>query len=66
VAFFVAYEDEIAEIEAILNAGVTDVATDAVRSSYDQAALRKRLAELKRQQSPAARPRCAQINLENA
>jgi hypothetical protein len=58
-----ALADEIAELEEILNAGVASVASEGTKADYDLAAVRKRLADLRRQQSATARPRCAQINL---
>ncbi len=54
---------EIAELEAILNTGVSSVFVDGQKVTYDLQAVRRRLLELKRQQDPACRPPTATINL---
>ena len=54
---------EIADIEELLNTGATSVTVDGQSVSVDQAALRRRLAELRHQQTPARRPRVATLDL---
>ena len=58
-----AYETEIAQLEAILNAGTSDVTVDGVRTTFDLDSVRRRLAELRRKQDATKRPRAAQIDL---
>lgn len=41
------YSSEIAQLEAILNAGTSSVSVDGMSARYDLAEVRKRLAELK-------------------
>jgi len=55
---------EIAEIEAILNSGVTETSEDGQTIKFDHDQLRRRLAELKRQdRKTKRRPRWGSINL---
>ena len=58
------YTQEIANLEAILNAGVQSASVDGLSSSYNLAEIRKRLAELQALQSPTAlrRPRVLRIS----
>jgi hypothetical protein len=58
-----ALADEIANLEAILAAGVKSVRTDLTQTDFDLAEVRRRLAELKRQQNRARRPRSSSIDL---
>lgn len=58
-------QTQIDELEELLNAGATDIGIGQQRVSIDLDQVRKRLAELKRQQSAAVRPRIASINLGN-
>lgn len=58
-----AYETEIANLEAILNAGANDVSTDGDRTVFDLDSVRRRLAELRRKQDATKRPRVAQVDL---
>jgi hypothetical protein len=50
----VSIEQEIARIEATLNAGARSVRNDAQSVEFDFDALRRRLAELRQQQNPQA------------
>lgn len=58
-----AYETEIANLEAILNAGASQVSVDGRNVAYDFDAIRRRLAELRRKQDATKRPRVAQADL---
>lgn len=58
-----AYETEIARLEAILDAGASSTDVDGTRVSYDLDKVRQRLAELKRLQDKARRPRSSSIDL---
>jgi regulator of protease activity HflC (stomatin/prohibitin superfamily) len=58
-----AYETEIAKLEAILNEGTGRVTIDGVTVQYSLADVRKRLTELMQKQNAAKRPRVARINL---
>lgn len=58
-----AYEDEIAELESLLNDAASNVAVDGVGVTFDLEAARRRLAQLKRQQDATRRPRNASIDL---
>lgn len=58
-------DEQIAALEAILNEGATEVFADGQKTVYDLAAIRIRLAELKRQRSASLRPRTASIDLSN-
>jgi len=61
-----ALADDIAHLEAIINAGARSQSVGDERTEFDLEQNRKRLAELRAQQSPSRRPRCAQINLGNS
>jgi hypothetical protein len=56
---------EIADLEAIHNAGAANVSTDGTSVGYDLAAIRKRLAELRANDETDVhrRPRVARILL---
>jgi hypothetical protein len=58
-----ATEDDIAAIEAILQEGASRVTTDGVTVQFDLAALKARLAALRREATPTARPKIAQADL---
>lgn len=58
-----AIADQIAELEAILDAGASEVTVDGQRVRYDLDSVRRRLAELRRQQDATKRPRASQIDL---
>ena len=58
-------ETEIAELEAILNAGASSVGVDGQKVTYDLKAVRRRLRELRRQQDPSKRPVVTTIHLGN-
>lgn len=56
---------EITQLEMILNTGATTVVVDGQKVTYDLAAVRKRLRELRRRQNPGKRPVVSSINLSN-
>jgi uncharacterized protein (UPF0335 family) len=58
-----AYETEIARLEAILNSGASDVSTDVDRTAFDHKSIREQLAKLRRKQDATKRPRQAQADL---
>ena len=60
-----AIADEIAELEDILNRGASRVVVDGVAVTYDFPSIRRRLAQLKREQDPSKRPRVSSIDLSN-
>lgn len=66
------FSAEIARLERLLNAGITSGSTDGRSATFDLAAIRQRLAELKSAQSAAGlgdgyyRPRNATIDLSGA
>ena len=57
--------EQIENLEAILNEGVTEVFVDGQKTVYDLDAIRRRLTELRRQQDTTRRPRTASIDLGN-
>jgi hypothetical protein len=61
-----AYEEEIAKLEEVLNSGATRVSVDGVDVSYDLEAIRRRLGELKRKQNATKRPRVAAADLSGS
>jgi hypothetical protein len=61
----VSTETTIADLEAILDAGGSRVTVDGLSVQYDLDQVRKRLAELRRSQDAAKRPRVATIDLSN-
>jgi hypothetical protein len=62
-----AIDDQITALEAILNAGVTTVSVDGQNVTYDLAAVRKRLSELRRERGTGTiKPIVAAINMEAA
>lgn len=68
IGFMPDYSQEIAAIEAILNAGTSSVSIDGMSASYNFEQLRKRLAELKALDDATVsaskvRPRNAKIKL---
>lgn len=61
------YTSEIAQLEKLLNSGVKDTNADGQRTSFDLAAARTRLAELKRlTANTTARPVISTMNLSGA
>jgi len=58
-----AYETEIAKLEAILNEGASRVTVDGMTVQYDLDDVRRRLNELKAKQDATKRPRAASIDL---
>ena len=58
-------ETEIAELEAILNAGATSTFVDGQKVTWDLDQVRRRLRELRRQLEPNRRPRIASIELSH-
>ena len=60
-----AVADEIAKLEAILDAGVRSVSSDGTSVQYDPAEIRRRLAVLRRESDGTSpkRPRNSQIDL---
>jgi len=58
-----AYETEIAKLEAILNEGTSRVTVDGMTVQYDLDEVRQRLNELKAKQDATKRPRAASIDL---
>jgi hypothetical protein len=58
-----ALADRIAELERILDAGGESVTTDGLTVKWDLGEVRKRLAELRREDVPDKRPRVATIDL---
>jgi len=59
------YATQIAELEAILDAGASEVMVDGVKVRYDLAQVRKRLVELKRRQQTSTRRPVVQMDLTN-
>lgn len=60
-----AVADKIAELEAILDAGVSRTSTDGLSVQFDLDEIRRRLVALRDQADGTQRPRIAQINLSN-
>jgi len=58
-------ETEIAELEAILNAGATSTFVDGQKVTWDGDQVRRRLRELRRQKEPNRRARIAAIDLSH-
>ena len=62
-----AIDDQIDALEAILNAGVSNASVDGQAVTYDLAAVRKRLSELRRERGTGTiKPIIASINMEAA
>lgn len=59
-------EEQIAALEAILNAGVTSASVDGQTVTYDLAQVRKRLKELTRSNDPSKNPTVASIDLQSS
>jgi hypothetical protein len=57
------YATKIANLEAILNSGATDVTVDGTRTVLNLDSVRKRIAELRRLDNAARRPVISQIDL---
>lgn len=57
--------EQITKLEAILDSGTRQVTTDGLTVAYDLEEVRRRLTQLKQQQSPNTRPRLASIDLSN-
>ena len=58
-------ETDIAALEEALNTGASEVYVDGQKVSWDLAAMRKRLVELKRQQDRRRRPVVSTIDLSH-
>jgi len=58
-------DQEIAELEAILNTGATSTGVGDQRVTWDLDEIRRRLAELRRQQDHTTRPRIMTMDLSN-
>lgn len=58
-----ALQDEIDHLKQLLNSGLSATAADGERHEYDPASIRRRLAELEREQNRAKRPRTSSIDL---
>lgn len=56
-------DQEIADLEAILNAGATSMFTDGQKATWDLDQVRRRLGELRRRKDHMRRPRIATIDL---
>jgi len=66
MATLVDLRTELAQIEAILNAGAKSVSVDGITTTIDLDRLATRRREIQRQLTPGKRPRVATINLRNA
>lgn len=57
--------DQIADLEAILNAGGKRVSTEGLTVDFDPEEIRRRLAALRQKADASKRPRIGKMNLSN-